>query len=72
MMNKSDAITEIMTLNPTVGAAFLTEFSNADLLSYLQRLRSLVSPRGVSMPPATRHAEPVRSLLLSAVAAVPA
>ncbi len=43
MMTKSDTITEIMTLNPTVGAVFLADFSNEDLLHYLQRLRSLSS-----------------------------
>lgn len=43
MMTKSDTIAEIMTLNPTVGAVFLADFSNEDLLHYLQRLRSLSS-----------------------------
>ncbi|MEK7710445.1 MAG: hypothetical protein AAB341_00990 [Planctomycetota bacterium] len=43
MMTKSDTITEIMTLNPTVGAVFLVDFSNEDLLHYLQRLRGLSS-----------------------------
>ena len=43
MMTKSDTIAEIMTLNPTVGAVFLADFSNEDLLRYLQRLRSLLS-----------------------------
>jgi hypothetical protein len=43
MMTKSDTIAEIMTLNPTVGAVFLADFSSEDLLHYLQRLRGLSS-----------------------------
>ena len=43
MMTKSDTITEIMTLNPTVGAVFLVVFSYEDVLHYLQRLRGLSS-----------------------------
>lgn len=41
MMTKSDTITEIMRLNPTVGAAFLSEFNNDDLARYLRRLREV-------------------------------
>ena len=41
MKTKSDTIAEIMRLNPTVGAAFLSEFNNDDLISYLRRLRDL-------------------------------
>lgn len=40
-MTKSDTITEIMRLNPTVGAAFLSEFNNDDLARYLRRLREV-------------------------------
>lgn len=45
MMTKSDTITEIMRLNPTVGAAFLSEFNNQQLAQYLGRLRDLRRPR---------------------------
>lgn len=41
MKTKSDTIAEIMRLNPSVGATFLSEFSNDDLVRYLRRLRDL-------------------------------
>ena len=41
MMTKSDTISEIMRLNPSVGATFLSEFTNDDLVRYLRRLRDL-------------------------------
>lgn len=41
MMTKSDTITEIMRINPSVGATFLSEFNNDDLVRYLRRLRDL-------------------------------
>jgi len=72
MMTKSDTIAEIMTLNPTVGAPFLADFSNQDLINYLRRLRSLTSPDSALTPAATRRNESVRSSSLSSVAAVPA
>ena len=49
MMTKSDTIAEIMTLNPTVGAVFLADFSSEDLRHYLQRLRSLSSMNATSV-----------------------
>jgi len=41
MMAKSDTIDEIMRLNPSVGATFLSEFPNEELKRYLLRLREL-------------------------------
>ena len=41
MMTKGDTISEIMRLNPTVGATFLSEFNNDQLARYLRRLRDL-------------------------------
>ncbi len=72
MTNKSDAITEIMMLNPTVGAAFLAEFSNEDLFDYLQRLRSLASPNDAATPPVNCRSELPRFASVSHVTAVPA
>jgi hypothetical protein len=45
MKTKSDTIAEIMQLNPTVGAAFLSEFNNDDLVLYLRRLSDLRESR---------------------------
>lgn len=45
MMTKSDTISEIMRLNPSVGATFLSEFTNDQLIRYLHRLRDLRDPR---------------------------
>lgn len=44
MITKSDTITEIMRLNPSVGATFLSEFTNDQLVRYLHRLRDLRKP----------------------------
>ena len=41
MMTKSDTISEIMSLNPSVGATFLSEFPNEELKRYLRRLHDL-------------------------------
>jgi|CXWL01.1.fsa_nt_gi hypothetical protein len=41
MMTKGDTISEIMRLNPSVGATFLSEFNNDQLARYLRRLRDL-------------------------------
>lgn len=41
MMIKSETISQIMQLNPSVGATFLSEFSNEQLVRYLKRLRDL-------------------------------
>lgn len=41
MMTKGETMAEIMRLNPSVGAAFLSEFNNEQLLRYLRRLRDL-------------------------------
>ncbi len=41
MMIKSDTMAEIMRLNPSVGATFLSEFNNDELKRYLRRLRDL-------------------------------
>lgn len=41
MMTKGETISEIMQLNPSVGAPFLSEFNNDQLVRYLRRLRDL-------------------------------
>lgn len=41
MMTKGETISEIMQLNPSVGATFLSEFNNDQLVRYLRRLRDL-------------------------------
>ena len=41
MMTKGETIAEIMQLNPSVGAPFLSEFNNDQLVRYLRRLRDL-------------------------------
>ena len=41
MMPKSDTLSAIMELNPTARPTFLAEFSNEDLLRYLDRLTAL-------------------------------
>jgi hypothetical protein len=41
MMTKGDTIAEIMRLNPSVGATFLSEFNNDQLARYLRRLSDL-------------------------------
>ena len=45
MTTKSDTIAEIMRLNPSVGAAFLSEFNKDDLALYLRRLSELRDTR---------------------------
>jgi len=45
MTTKSDTIAAIMRLNPSVGAAFLSEFSKDDLALYLRRLSELCDSR---------------------------
>lgn len=45
MKTKGDTITEIMRFNPSVGATFLSEFNNDDLVRYLRRLRDLRETR---------------------------
>ena len=41
MMTKSDTISEIMRINPTVNSAFLAGFSADQLNEYLERLNDL-------------------------------
>jgi hypothetical protein len=41
MMTKGETMAEIMRLNPSVGATFLSEFSNEQLVRYLRRLHDL-------------------------------
>ena len=56
MKTKSDTITEIMRINPSVGATFLSEFSNDDLMRYLRRLRDLREPTHRSAQKLSLHA----------------
>ena len=51
MMTKSDTLSEIMRINPTINAAFLAEFSAEQLREYLERLTGLSAPK--SSYPAT-------------------
>ncbi len=70
MITKSETIAEIMFLNPTAGAAFLSEFNNDDLVRYLGRLRDLgTSARGSD---ARRASEPAKPLSPFAVTLIPA
>ena len=45
MMTKSDTISEIMRINPTVNSAFLAEFAANQLSEYLNRLSGLTVPK---------------------------
>jgi hypothetical protein len=56
MKSKSDTITEIMRINPSVGATFLSEFTNDDLVRYLRRLRDLGETTHRSAQKLTLHA----------------
>lgn len=63
MTIKSDTIAEIMSLNPTVGAAFLSEFSVDDLIRYLRRLRDLrETGRPAILPRKSPSRSPVEAL----------
>jgi hypothetical protein len=44
-MTKSDTISEIMRINPTVNSAFLSEFAADQLSEYLYRLSGLSVPK---------------------------
>ena len=57
-MTKSDTLSEIMRINPTVSAAFLAEFSAEQLSEYLHRLAGLSTPK--SSYPAMQLASPTR------------
>ena len=58
MMTKSDTLSEIMRINPTVSAAFLAGFSAEQLGEYLHRLAGLSAPKGscpaMQLSPSTR------------------
>ena len=58
MMTKSDTIEAILVLNPTADRTFLSEFSNAELGQYLQRLRKRSSMRTVAATPCVSDTEP--------------
>lgn len=57
MKTKSDTIAEIMRLNPSVGATFLSEFSNDDLVRYLRRLCDLRESSHRRSQPLSLHAK---------------
>ena len=61
MMPKSDTISAIGKLNPTVSPEFLAEFSNRELTDYLRRLTDLNHPR-----PAADRAHPDDEPLVAA------
>ncbi len=50
MMTKSDTISEIMRINPTVNSAFLAEFGADELNEYFNRLRGLSAPKSSQGP----------------------
>lgn len=49
MTNTTETISEIIRLNPSASAAFLSQFGADELVEYLQRLSDLRAPRRSGM-----------------------
>ncbi len=69
MTTKSDTISEIMRINPTVNSAFLAGFSADQLGEYLQRLHDIAALRPAYVAPAPSNAKMRSSTQFTAGAA---
>ena len=56
MMSKSDTISAIVQLNPTVNPVFLSEFSGEELDAYRSRLETVVPMTNADLAPPVRDA----------------